>query len=863
MANERATGISVVRMALALIFAAATVLYAVLWMAASRRVPEVELGFYDPYVPSEHAMVVASVVNNSPAEKAGVRPEDRVIAINGNRVNSVDYQTRIWRAHKPGDTVQLTIQRRGDKAPFVVTAVFRPRLEGRPGESVAEELIALYPVPFVVVGLAVLFLRLGDLRAWLLALLFASFVQTLGNTDAIAEMAPAFAPFAVAYKAIFQAMLGPLFYYLFAVFPTRSPLDRRVPWLKWVALALGIFFAIPGLSVGQMELPAPLAALLGPSLSRNITLLFVYGLVVLGFISVAVNFYRRPDPDARRKLRVIFWGSVIGVVPLAVTRGAQDFAGFRANFWLNTILVVVLTIFPLSLGYAVVKHRVLEIPVLLRRSARYVLVQRGFNFLLALLSVGLTLLFALSFARYLGPVLKAAQSSGIILGVVFGSALLWGGSEIHKRVSGRIDRAFFRSAYDARVILEDLAEKTRAAAGRAQLAELLEHHVEQALRPASLFIYFLGGDDRLTAASGSVPPGLSTIPVSLTMLAQLPERGQPWEFPQAGENAPAAKSPLAQLDPDCLVPLLGRGGRLVGLLVLGRRLSDEPYSREDRRLLGSVASQAATALENIRLAEEIAERMEAEGRVAREMEIAKEVQTRLLPQAPVHLKTLDCAARCIQARQVGGDYYDFLELGPDQAGFVLADVSGKGVHAALLMATLQAHLRSQSGIAPQDPARLLQQVNRLIYKSTSAEHYATLFYTVYDDCTRRLRYVNCGHNPPIRMHADGSVERLTATATVIGIFERWECSVGEVQLAPGDLLVVFSDGVTEAAMGQASGLSLATGDEEFGEARLIEVVRAARDLSASEIVNAILDSVQQFSQGGQSDDLTLLVARGL
>src|ERR1035438_2798553 len=173
----------------------------------------------------------------------------------------------------------------------------------------------------------------------------------------------------------------------------------------------------------------------------------------------------------------------------------------------------------------------------------------------------------------------------------------------------------------------------------------------------------------------------------------------------------------------------------------------------------------------------------------------REVQTRLLPQAPVRLKTLDCAAQCIQARSVGGDYYDFLDLGSQHVGLVLADVSGKGVHAALLVANLQAHLRSQSSIAPEDPARLLQVVNRMIWKSTSPEHYATMFYALYDDSTRRLKYVNCGHNPPVLMHSDGSVERLTATATVIGLFERWECTVREVQLADGDVLVIFSDGV--------------------------------------------------------------------
>jgi serine phosphatase RsbU (regulator of sigma subunit) len=218
----------------------------------------------------------------------------------------------------------------------------------------------------------------------------------------------------------------------------------------------------------------------------------------------------------------------------------------------------------------------------------------------------------------------------------------------------------------------------------------------------------------------------------------------------------------------------------------------------------------------------------------------------------VRLKTLDCAAQCIQARSVGGDYYDFLDLGSQHVGLVLADVSGKGVHAALLVANLQAHLRSQSSIAPEDPARLLQVVNRMIWKSTSPEHYATLFYALYDDSTRRLKYVNCGHNPPILMHRDGSVERLKATATVIGLFERWECTVREVQLADGDVLVIFSDGVTEAERSE---------DEEFGEERLIEELRAARHLPSSEIVSSILNSVQQFSAGAQSDDLTLLIAR--
>jgi serine phosphatase RsbU (regulator of sigma subunit) len=203
---------------------------------------------------------------------------------------------------------------------------------------------------------------------------------------------------------------------------------------------------------------------------------------------------------------------------------------------------------------------------------------------------------------------------------------------------------------------------------------------------------------------------------------------------------------------------------------------------------------------------------------------------------------------------VGGDYFDFLELGAPHVGLVLADISGKGVHAALLMASLQAHLRSLSARGPLDPARMLVEVNRALRRSTAAQHYATMFFGVYDDSARRLAYVNCGHNAPMLRRRDGKVERLESTATVIGIFERWECSVAEVAIEAGDLLVIYSDGVTEATRAD---------DEEFGEARLMAELHALDGRPAAEVVTAIFARVQEFSAGTQSDDLTLVVARAI
>jgi len=242
---------------------------------------------------------------------------------------------------------------------------------------------------------------------------------------------------------------------------------------------------------------------------------------------------------------------------------------------------------------------------------------------------------------------------------------------------------------------------------------------------------------------------------------------------------------------------------------------------------------------------------DAAARMAAEIAIARDVQARLLPQAVPSLRSLELAARCIQASSVGGDYYDFLALGGDQTGFVLADVSGKGVHAALRMANLHAHIRSQTASAPQDPLRVLRHVNRMLIESWPSGHFATLFFGVYNDASRRLTYINCGHNPALCLRHDGQIEWLRATATVLGAFDDWSCELGRMPMAPGDRLVAYSDGVTEAVRD----------GQHFGEERLVEVIRSQPEASPEETISALLGRVQEFSGGELSDDLTLLVAR--
>jgi sigma-B regulation protein RsbU (phosphoserine phosphatase) len=238
----------------------------------------------------------------------------------------------------------------------------------------------------------------------------------------------------------------------------------------------------------------------------------------------------------------------------------------------------------------------------------------------------------------------------------------------------------------------------------------------------------------------------------------------------------------------------------------------------------------------------------------RDLEIAREVQERLFPQKLPEIAGLDYAGLCRPAEGVGGDYYDFLALPEGNLGVAVGDVSGKGIPAALLMASLQASLRGQAINGSADPAALMKNLNRLTYDATPSNRYATFFYAQYYSSERRLTYVNAGHNAPMLLRAAGGpVERLDTGGTVIGSFPSVVYEQGTLTLEPGDLLVAFTDGVSEAQ--NAS-------DEEFGDERLLQTIERGRQVDAVELIRRIVASVDAFAAGApQFDDLTLVVLR--
>ena len=289
-------------------------------------------------------------------------------------------------------------------------------------------------------------------------------------------------------------------------------------------------------------------------------------------------------------------------------------------------------------------------------------------------------------------------------------------------------------------------------------------------------------------------------------------------------------------------------GKMIGLVNLFNKKNKTGFSENDQRILSIIAAQSAQVIESARLykQEQVLRGIEED------LLVAREIQKQLLPKETPKVKGYDIAGYSLSAKEVGGDYYDFIEINEKKLAICLGDISGKGIPASLIMANLQATLRGHAH-SSLSCANCLEKSNTQLYHSTDIQKFATLFYSVLDIEKNQLFYSIAGHNPPIYINNSNDVKMLEAGGTVLGFLEKTSYDEETFTMAKGDILTIYSDGITEA------------GDHDesyYEEWRLIQVLKKHKDKPASVIIDNIIDEVLKFSNNSsQNDDMTLIIVK--
>jgi phosphoserine phosphatase RsbU/P len=804
-----------------------------------------------------------------------LRPGDKIIAINGKTLAAHPGAVGDEYLLPPGSPYSMTVRRDGQEFTFAWRTIPRPRAAFPWGN-----LIGLL---FWLSGLLVLSLKAEDRQAWLLAL-------TLGSSSAIlgagfpTDMPANWLTLLVALARIGGFFAFPLLLHLFLCFPQPSPWLRRWPWLtKWLYAPLCLF-ALPIFGVGRLPMEWAIPVFIWPPmrwLGRHGLELAAY-LSLLAYLLAALVClwvgYRMADVVGRRRLRVIVWGSLIGFgnvfleIALELSGSQGRLATIRS--WLDFSTLFTLPLVPLSFAYAIVRHRVIPISLILRRGARYVLVSRG-SILLEILvaNLAVTLLLLWLFENYrLSPALIVIITSGA-------TVLAWqcAGKLRQNYLAPIIDRRFFRQAYDAQQILAELSESLHTTNDIPRLLEAVAHQLQAALQTESVTIFLRDiqtgdyasayGCAYSAAENRALPLHASYLLLrNAATLTQLAQTGEPLEL-DGGEPAFALaatnghsqltaeeRQTLLELKSAMLLPLKVKDA-MPGVIALGARLGDLPFSGEDKRLLQSVGASASLALENAQLVEGMIEEarrrqeIEAENEQrAKELEEARQLQLSMLPKRMPQLPHVEIAALMRPAAEVGGDYYDF-HVGADGAlTIAIGDATGHGLKAGTVVAATKGlfnHLAGQS-----DLVATLDQASRALKRMNLRSLFMALTLVKLNG-----DHLQCGvaGMPPILIYraATQTVEEVPLRGAPLGGLSSYDYRQAELRLAVNDILLLLSDGLPERF--NAAGAM-------FGYEAIKELLLAHASAPPQSIVERLLQAGDEWAAGKPADDDMTFVA---
>jgi len=775
----------------------------------------------------------------------------KVLAIDGKPLAGFWQFADAATSKRPGDEITFTMQSPEGRTEEVRMPASARTVQG-PGRISFFATGLFLPVFCLVLAFGVAAIRVRDPHAWLLLALLLAFVNTARSGEFLW-----FWP-ARDFAALTAGLLGdswPVWMMLFGIyFPDRLRFDARVPWAKWVVI---VPIAVLALLSGYVEFvwlhdidrAVPFRELL---MSAN-RLQSFFAIAAISVFPAAMGrrAFGGPDRDARRRVALLWAGTTLSLTPILgiviyALATDQDFAFARVPAWYRITAISLLAIFPLTLAYVIVVQRAMNLRVVLRQGLKYALARGGVRVFRGIIIALLVYATAVG-TSFRGPRIVFLLAVLVVFQKSFTT-----------RVSTALDRRFFREAYSAELVLSQLSEEVRSFTETGPLLKTVTTRLADTLHVAKTCVLLREEQNYcLAAATGERMPEVRCLPGSARTIGQVRETRKPvviyFDHPDALLESIGAeeKRRLEALGAQVLLPLAGRED-LAGIMVLGPKLSEEPYTKSDLGLLQSVAAQTGLAIENSELVARLSAEAARRERMNRDLEIAREVQERLFPQSYPPVEGLDYAGYCRPALGIGGDYYDFVPLREGRLGIAIGDISGKGVAAALLMSNLQASLRGQTLAEIAELPVLMRNINQMLYETSLSNKYATFFYGEYCPHSRRLDYVNAGHNPPMILRGDDCL-RLEATGPVVGLLQQACFEAGHIDLMAGDLFVGFTDGISEAESGDEQG---------WEEDRLLEALRRARGGCAKQVIEAVFAEADAFTGGAaQFDDMTVVAVR--
>jgi sigma-B regulation protein RsbU (phosphoserine phosphatase) len=779
---------------------------------------------------------VARVAGGSPGEAAGLRKSDEVLTVNGLSCQSLRDVSECMSRIKPGDTVQYGILRQGNILTLPITFVRPPR-----SEIVRKTSLIVVGFSFLTIGLLVYFKR-GDKLALIFYLLCFAFGLVLVNVVNF-ELWTVRHAYKAAFYDLLVLVLPALFVHFFLLFPEKAQALIRSPRMEYAVyvpaillFAVSEFFNVMIFSYGRTYTKA-IAAF------QNVTAAYFIIFIILGLVAFWKGYRHVKAEVIRKKLRLVVWGTIVGILPLVFVHVVVS---IEPNVEIpgEKFVFLPLILVPVAFGHAIVRYGLMDLEIVVKRSLVYTLLTAALASIYFIVVYGIGRLVS----RFVG-------SADLLFSIasIFVITLLI--SPLRKHIRSTVDRTFFREEYNYRKILKQISHSLAGMVSLDSLASYLCIRTAEVLNASTTAIFLMDEkSNQHTARYG--------VHVDHTMLKGFSSDGPLCKYMEKMqstlnvERKLASNRPLPISDEEAemlftlksaiVVPFLFKSN-LLGFISIGIKRSDDFYSSTDVELLETLCDQVSLAIENTNLYLETVEKQKME----KELEVAKEIQRRFLPKSFPAIPGLATHAMNIPSKHVGGDYYDIIPLGATRIAIVIADVSGKGVPAALLMASLQSSLRAEAD-AHKQPYQVISTLNRVIYEHTSGDTFVTIFYGLIDFEAAALTYCNAGQTPPIVMSKDLSSKMLDETDIVIGIDSGAQYKDTTLPLREGDLIFLYTDGITD---------ELDEADEPYGERRLLDELRQANTLALSNIVQRVYEAVMAHTHGNPQDDLTALAIR--